>query len=328
MGMGAFDYKKGQAFLRDGFVPFAEANVSIASSPVLYGLSVYTVFSLNWNAAAGKLYAFRLRDHYSRLVNSAKIMDFNNFAAAWPYEKFEATMRELVQRNGAAGGQAPIQEDVLVRVTIFVDELIAGTKIHGLKHSLSAYIYPMGSILPRGGVNLCVSSWTRTPDNAIPSRAKVNGSYANASLIKNEAILNGYDDAIVLDSQGHVTEGTVSNIFLVRGGSDGSGPKLVTPSASSDLLEGITRASIMQIARDSGFEVIERTVDRSELYIADEAFLCGSSARLIPIVSIDKRLVGSGVAGTITAKLSKQYSDVQTGVNPETYKEWLMEIVN
>jgi branched-chain amino acid aminotransferase len=322
--MSSFDYTQSQAFFREGFVPFSEANVSIASSPVLYGLSVYTVFSVNWNADAKKFYIFRLRDHYARLVNSAKIMDFNNFAAAWPYEKFEATMLDLVRRNIGAGA---IAEDLLVRVSIFVDELIAGTKIHGLKHSLSAYVYPMGSILPRGGVNLCVSSWTRNPDNAIPSRAKINGGYANASLIKNEALLNGYDDAIVLDADGHVTEGTVSNIFIVRGS------KLITPGASADLLEGITRDSILCIARDLGIEVVERAIDRSELYIADEAFLCGSSARLIPIVSIDKRAIGSGVAnlhdstmGPITKSLSDIYSDAQHGNDSAKYPEWRMEI--
>jgi branched-chain amino acid aminotransferase len=320
MGMTPFDYTQAQAFLRDKFVPFAEANVSIASSPILYGLSVYTVFSLNWNDTQKKLYAFRLRDHYTRLVNSAKIMDFHNFATAWPYEKFEATMLDLVRRNN-------IKEDALVRATIFVDELIAGTKIHGLTHSFAAYIYPMGAILPRGGVNLCVSSWVRNPDNAIPSRAKVNGGYANASLIKNEAILNGYDDAIVLDGDGHVTEGTVSNVFLVRDG------VLITPGVSADLLEGITRGSVIRIARDLGITVVERAVDRSELYLADEAFLCGSSARLIPVLSIDKRTIDTGdatsnagsAAGKITSQLLEKYRAVQYGEASE-YKEWLMEV--
>jgi branched-chain amino acid aminotransferase len=310
--MPSFDYTQSQAFFRDTFVPFAEANLSIASSPVLYGLSIYTVFGINRNEASGKLYAFRLKDHYARLINSAKIMDFHNFAGAWPYEKFEATMLDLVRRNAIA-------ENALVRITVFVDELIAGTKIHGLKHSLSAYVYPMGAILPQTGVHLSVSSWTRNADNAIPPRAKVNGSYANASLIKNEAILNGYDDAIVLDAQGHVTEGTVSNIFFARGG------KLITPGASADLLEGITRASILQIARDAGLEIIERAVDRSELYIADEVFLCGSSARLIPVLSIDKRPIGAGSAGPIMTMLAKKYADLQIGLDAK-YKEWLTEI--
>lgn len=326
MSSSSFDYAAGEAFLRDKFVPFRDANVSIASSPVLYGLSIYSVFSVNWNATTGKLYAFRLRDHYNRLVRSAKIMDFHNFAPAWPYEKFEATMLELLKRNGAG---STLAEDVLVRMTVFVDELIAGTKIHGLRHALSAYVYPMGNILPRGGINLCVSSWTHTPDNAIPARAKVNGNYANTSLIKNEAILNGYDDAIVLDAYGHVAESTVANLFLVRdggaGADGGGGAVLVTPSVSADLLEGITRASVIRIARDLGYRVEERAIDRSELYIADEAFICGSSARVVPILSIDKRAVGAAGADPITAALAKKYADAQIGSDPK-YKEWLTEI--
>ncbi|HUC01473.1 MAG TPA: aminotransferase class IV [Candidatus Paceibacterota bacterium] len=319
--MPSFDYTTGQAFFRDSFVPFAQANVSIASSPVLYGLSIYTVFSVNWNETEKKHYMFRLKDHYRRLVNSAAIMDFNNFAAAWPYEKFEATMRELVTRNAIAG------ESVLVRATVFVDAHIAGTKIHDLPQSLAAYVYPMGQILPRGGVNVCVSSWMRNPDNAIPARAKVNGGYVNSSLMKNEAILNGYDDALALDAQGHVTEATVANVFIVRGG------VLVTPGVSSDLLEGITRASILTVARDAGIPVEERAMDRSELYIADEAFLCGSSARLIPILSVDKRPVGgnagageAGAAGPITKTLLEKYSAAQEGTDGGKYKEWRMEV--
>ncbi|HYF97253.1 MAG TPA: branched-chain amino acid aminotransferase, partial [Patescibacteria group bacterium] len=162
--MSNFDFKKSIAYLRDGFVPFSEANLSIASSPVLYGLSIYTVFNITFDPNTKKLYLFRLKDHYDRLVSSARIMDFHSFASEWPYERFESTMLELVQKNN-------LDEEALVRVTVFVDELIAGTKIHGLKNSFSAYIYPMGEILNRKGTHVCVSSWQRTPDNSIPSRA-------------------------------------------------------------------------------------------------------------------------------------------------------------
>jgi len=325
--ISSFDYLTGQSFLRDTFVPFTSANVSIASSPVLYGLSVYTVFSVNWNEADKKHYAFRLKDHYRRLVNSAAIMDFNTFAGAWPYEKFEATMKDLITRNAAAIGS----EDVLVRVTVFVDALIAGTKIHDLPQSLSAYVYPMGAILPRAGVNMCVSSWTHGIDNVIPSRAKVNGGYANNSLIKNEAILNGYDDAIVLDAQGRVTEATVANIFIVRNG------VLITPGVSTDLLEGITRASVITIARDAGIPVEERAIDRTELYIADEAFISGSSARITPILSVDKRPMGMAAAnaaglavatvpGPIAKTILEKYEAAQRGTDGGIYAAWRMEI--
>lgn len=243
-------------------------------------------------------------------------MDFNKFAPAWSYEKFEATMRELIARNAVEG------EDVLVRVTVFVDALIAGTKIHNLPQSLSAYVYPMGTILPRAGVNVCVSSWTHGIDNVIPSRAKVNGGYANNSLIKNEAILNGYDDAIVLDAQGRVTEATVANIFIVRDG------VLITPGVSTDLLEGITRASVIAIARDAGIPVEERTVDRTELYIADEAFISGSSARITPIMSVDKRQMGGGVLipGPITKMIAEKYEAAQKGTDGGIYAAWRMEV--
>src|SRR3569833_3229861 len=197
--MPTLELAKTQSFMRDKFVPFSEANVSIASSPVLYGLSVYSVFSARWDNTAKKLYIFRLRDHYQRLVNSAKIVDFHRFMQDWPFERFKETMLQLLMRNNP-------QQDVLVRVSVFIDELSAGTKIHGLKNSLSAYVYPKGQLLPKMGAHLCVSSWQRTADYSIPSRAKLNGCYINACLMKNEASLNGYDVAIAVVGNGHVTE--------------------------------------------------------------------------------------------------------------------------
>lgn len=307
--MKKLEYEKSLTFFRDAFVPFSEARVSIASSPVLYGLSIYTVFSLNWNPEGKRLSVFRLEDHFKRLCDSARIMDFHSFLEDWDYKRFEAMVRELVKKNN-------ITEDALVRVSVFVDALLAGTKIHGLSNSLSAYIYPLGEILPRTGINVCVSSWRRTSDNAIPSRAKVNGGYANVALMKNEALMNGYHDAIALDERGYVTEGTVANLFFVRKS------KLVTPSIDSDILEGITRDSIMSIAHDMNIEVIDRPVSRSELYIFDEAFMCGSSARITPILSIDKRKVGTGKIGKITTDLINKYEKVLQG-KTKGYGKWL-----
>lgn len=307
-----FDIYKSEVFFRDNFVSFADANVSIASSPVLYGLSVYTVFSLNWNEEQKKLYAFRLRDHYDRLVNSANIMDFDSFAKEWSWERFEKTMHELIARN-------KVQEDALVRITVFIDELVAGTKIHGLKNSLSAYVYPMGEILPLSGANLCISSWVRNSDNSIPAKAKINGSYVNASLMKNEALLNGFDDAIALDHHGHVAESTVANLFIVRGGI------LATPDTSTDILEGITRDSLIELSRALDLKVDERSIDRTELYKADEAFLCGTSARITPVISIDQRLVGTGKVGPITTQLMAKYANIQDGTDGE-FGNWRQEV--
>lgn len=310
--MASISLATSQAYLRDSFVPFTKANVSIASSPVLYGLSVYTVFSLNWNPQTKQLYSFRLEDHYRRLGNSAKIMDFDSFAKDWSYQKFKDMALELVERN-------KVREDALVRVTVFIDELAAGTKIRGLKNSLSAYVYPMGEILPRSGANLCVSSWVRNMDNSIPAKAKINGSYVNASLMKNEALMNGYDDAIALDHNGHVAESTVSNLFIVRAG------KLATPDTSTDILEGITRDTLLEVAGEMGLTVEERSIDRTELYKAEEAFLCGSSALITPVLSIDKRPIGNGKVGAMTKQLSELYVDILQGKNPK-YAHWVQSV--
>lgn len=310
--MARFEFQKADVYFGEHFVPFEDAHVSIASSPVLYGLSVYTVFSVNWNKEENRAYIFRMKDHFQRLVNSARIMDFDSFVRDWDYERFEATMLDLLKRNH-------IQEDVLVRVTVYIDELVAGTKIHGLKNALSAYVYPMGEILPLSGVNLCISSWVRNSDNSIPAKAKINGSYVNASLMKNEAILNGYDDAISLDHNGHVAESTVANLFIVRDG------RLATPDTSTDILEGITRDSLLEMARQEGIPVEERSIDRTELYKAEEAFICGTSARITPILSIDKRPVGNGKPGVLTKRLSSLYESVQQS-NEDKYKSWCQPV--
>jgi branched-chain amino acid aminotransferase len=285
------------AYFRDRFVPFAEANVSIASAPVLYGLSIYTVFPVFWNAETKIPHLFRLEDHFKRLQNSSKIMAFDDFIRDWDFKTFKQTMETLVKKNN-------IQEDALVRVGVFVDDSLKGTRMHGLKHSLSTFAYRAVPMLPPTGAKLCVSSWQRLPDNAIPARAKINGSYVNSALMKHEAILNGFDDAIALDQHGHVTESTVSNIFLVRHG------KLLTPSNATDLLEGITRDTVFTLAQKLDIPYEQTTIDRSELYLADEIFLCGSSMNITPVISVDHRLIGAGKPGTVTKNLQKAYREV------------------
>ncbi len=300
MPMSKLSLESSIAVLRGEFIPFKEANISIASSPVLYGLCVYSVFSANWNESKQQLYAFRMRDHYERLIRSSKIMGFADFSKQYSWEEFQSCMLELLRKNA-------VKEDALVRVMVFIDEISAGTKIDGLRVELMAYVYPMGEILNQNGIDVCVSSWTRNADTMIPPRAKLNGSYINASLMKNEALLNGYDDAIALDVHGHVAEGTVANLFMVRNGT------LLTPHAQADILEGITRNSMLAIAAEQGIAVEERDVDRTELYIADEAMFVGSSARITPILSIDRRRIGNGKQGPVTRQLAQAYAALQKG---------------
>src|ERR1700739_2579037 len=171
--MKKFNAREGTAFFRDQFVPIQEAGLNIASSPVLYGLAVYTVFSVNWNETSRKLYAFRFKDHYTRLVNATRLMGFTGangtgFAAAWPYERFEDTMLELIRKNG-------IREDALVRVSVFVDGIIAGTRISGLPIAVSAFVYPLGQILRPEGIRMCLSSSPHKPAHVVRKRETDNG---------------------------------------------------------------------------------------------------------------------------------------------------------
>lgn len=304
--------EKSVAYFRTGYVPFCEAQLSIASAPILYGLSIYTVFPVFWSQSSRQLYMFRLPDHFKRLQNSARIMAFDDFLSEWDYPRFERTMRDLLKNNATDG-------DSLVRVGVFVDDMLTGTRMADLKHNLSAFVYPAQQILPAGGAKLCVSSWRRNPDNAIPARAKINGSYVNAALMKHEAVRNGFDDAIALDEQGHVSESTVSNLFMVCKG------QLITPNNTTDLLEGITRDTVFKLADHLNIQHVERTIDRSELYIADEVFLCGSSMNITPVLSIDHRKVGTGEPGPITKSVAKLYSHL--GHNPKSkFKDWLTKV--
>lgn len=250
------------AYLRGEFVPFKEANLSIASSSVLYGMSIYTVF----NVIDKK--PFRIKDHYDRLCNSAKIVGMFPFEKYISFEDFKNKMAELVEKNS--------EKDVLVRVAYFIDANAAGTKIQGLKTEMSAYILPMKSFYNKEAIDVCISSYVRVADNMIPPRAKINGSYANQCLMKNEALQKGYDEAIAMNSAGFISEATVANIFYVKNG------EIFTPDTDSDILVGITRDTVMKIRK-----VNQKKVTKEDLYTADEIFLTGSSVNIASIKSID-----------------------------------------
>lgn len=301
-----------QVFLGNRFVAAKDANLSIASSAVLYGLSVYTVFPV-CVSSSGQLVAFRLPLHYERLVNSAKIIAIDSFPGAWTYESFESTVRELMTKN-------KVSKDVFVRVTVHVDAQIAGTRSRGLSVSLSMFVYDAQPILSPSGARLKTSHWRRVPDYAIPSRAKVNGAYVNSVLAKQDALDSGYDDCLFLDTHGHVCELSAANIFIVRHG------KLITPDTTTDLLEGINRRSVLEVARkELELEVEERAIDLTELYIADEVFATGTSANIAPILEVDGRLIGSGKVGKLTQEIQKLHTEVLHGAD-KRFEHWLIEI--
>lgn len=291
-----FSLEDSVVYFEDSLIPFAEANVSIASSTVLYGLSVYTVFPINKTSQG--MAAFRLKDHFKRLQESSKIIGIDGFEEDWTYERFESAVKELAHANN-------IGQDVFVRASVHVNELVPGTRSRGLKTTLSMFVYSANAIVPRDGVRLKTSVWRRVPDYAIPARAKVNGAYVNSVLAKQDAIDSGCDDCVFLDALGHVCESSAANIFLVRDGA------LITPDTTSDLLEGINRKTIIELAEQEGVKVEQRTVDLTELYVADEVFLCGTSAFIASVKEIDAREIGN--RGLITDKLSKLHAALLHG---------------
>ncbi len=294
-----------KVYFGEEIVPLEKARLSVASSAVLYGLSVYTVFPVN--VTKNGLAAFRLSDHYQRLINSSQIIGIDTFAPLWTYEKFQVAVRELVQAN------KPV-ENVFVRATVHVDELVPGTRSRGLPTILSMFMYEAKPIMPQDGARLKTSVWRRIPDYSIPSRAKVNGAYVNSVLAKQDAIDSGYDDCIFLDSAGHVCELSAANIFIVRDG------VLVTPNTTSDLLEGINRKTVLEIANDLHIPFAERDVDLTELYVADEVFACGTSSFLAYVKEVDARVVGTGKIGLVTQQIQEKYSRVLRGEDPAYQK--------
>lgn len=285
-----------------------DSKLSIAGSAVLYGLSVYTVFPIHVNDSS-QLVAFRLKEHFERLVNSARIIGIDTFEPEWDEAKFIKAVKDVVKANN-------IKDGVFVRVTIHVDALLPGTISRGLKTMLSIFIYEAIPTIPQEGARLKTSVWRRTPDYAIPSRAKVNGAYVNSVLGKQDAIDSGYDDCIFLDALGHVCELSAANIFMVRDNC------LITPNATSDLLEGINRKTVLELADDMGIKVVARDIDLTELYIADEVFACGTSTYIAPIAEIDARRVGNKTVGPITERLRTKYVDVLHGKDKD-YSHYL-----
>lgn len=286
------------AYFDNQIVPIWEAHLNISSSAVLYWLSVYTVFPIfqqknEWST-------FRLRDHFQRLLNSAKIVWIDTFEIEWNYDKFLSTVAELVEKNTP-------KTDVFARATVHVDEQIPGIRSRWLHTVLSIFLYEANSILPPTGARIMTSHWRRTPDTSIPSRAKINGSYINSVLAKQEALDHDCDDCVFLNHNGQVSELSAANIFIVKNGT------VLTPSRTSDILEGINRDTIIQICHSENIPLIETSIASTELYTADEIFACGTSASLVPIIEIDKRKIGHGVCGGITSILKNLYTWILHG---------------
>lgn len=300
------------AFFRGRYVPIAEARVSIMTHALHYGTAVFEGIRCNWNAEEQQVYIFRAREHFERLHQSARILHIN---LRHSVDDLCTIATELVRR-------ANPKEDLYLRPLAYKSaEMVANLKAHTVEDDFLMFAIPLGNYLdPTKGIHCCTSSWRRIDDTSIPPRAKVAGAYVNSVLAKTEAVLSGFDEAILLNADGHIAEGTGENIFLVSKG------KLVTPAPNENILMGITRDTVITLAKEElGMETVERSVDRTELFGADECFLTGTAAHLTPVTKVDHRKVGDGEIGAVTKRLQALYFDVIRGKNKK-YIDWCLPV--
>ncbi|SNZ13893.1 branched-chain-amino-acid transaminase [Hydrogenobacter hydrogenophilus] len=299
------------AFFEGKIVPVENANINIKTNSFHYGTAVFEGIRAYWNEKEQQLYILFAREHYERLLKNARAMFMN-----LPY-----TADELVEITKEILRKSEIRWDVYIRPIAYFKDLALTPKLIGFTPDVAIYTYNFGRYLDTSkGIRVKVSSWRRNDDNSIPSRWKVAGAYVNSALAKTEALLGGYDEAIMLNQHGFIAEGSGENIFLIRGA------KAITPSYSEHILEGITRSAVIKLLKKELLvEVEERPVARSELYIADELFMTGTAAEVTPIIEVDNRKVGSGEVGTITRELQELYFNAVRG-NIERYKVWLTPV--
>jgi len=288
-------------------VPIEQAKVSIMTHALNYGTGCFEGIRAYWNEEQQQLFVFRMPEHYERLHDSCNIL-----LIELPYSVDELCNMtlDLLRHEG-------FQQDTYIRPLAYKSQEGIGVRLKGITDSFAMFALPFGRYIEREeGAKVCVSSWRRIYDTSLPARAKCTGAYINSAFCKSEAEMNGFDEAIVLTRGGSVSEGSAENLFLVRDG------VLITPSKTSDILEGITRATLIKLAKEElHVPVEERTVDRTELYVCDEAFFCGTGVQIAAIASIDNRAVGSGGIGPITKALRERYFDIVRGKVP-AYSDW------
>lgn len=299
------------AFFEGKIVPLSEAKINIATHGFLYGTAVFSGMRAYWNEEKKGLYLFRPYDHFRRLLESGRMM-----AMEIPYDEeglIQLTIDLLKSDN--------YQQDVYLRPTIYKADMGIGVRLHNLRDELSIFTAPFEQYVKNDtNAHVTISSWRRVDDNSIPARGKVAGAYVNSALAKTDANRAGFDEALVLNADGHISEGSAMNIFMVRNG------VLVTPPITDNILEGITRRSVMEVAqKEFGLEVMERSIDRTEILIADEVFLTGSAAQIVSVTKIDYRPIGSGSMGPITTKLRSYYEDI-VRAKTSKYASWNVEV--
>jgi branched-chain amino acid aminotransferase len=299
------------AFFQGKIVPYAEAKVGVLTHALNYGTAVFAGIRAYWNEDEKELFVFRPMDHFRRFLNSGRLLLMEiNFS---PGQLTEIIMDLLRKEDYRC--------DVYIRPLAYKGDEGVGVKLHGLRDDLSIVAIPFTRYIQNDtSAHVTFSSWRRVDDNAIPARGKIAGAYANSALAKSDAVRAGFDEALVLNQDGHVSEGSAMNFFIVRDG------VLITPPCTDNILEGITRRTIMELARNEmNLSVVERSIDRTEVYLCDELFLTGTAAQVTAATMVDHRPIGRGVMGPVATRLRELFDDVVRGRMPR-YRHWNLPV--
>ncbi len=295
------------AYFQGEIVPYAEAKIGLLTHAFNYGTAAFGGVRGYWNDEQHQLYVFRPLDHFERLLNSAKLLCADH---SFTKEQLRDIALELLREEG-------LREDCYLRPLLYKADEIIGVKLHDLTDEFAMVAVPFRKYVERDDqAHVTFSSWRRIDDNAIPARGKITGAYVSTAFVKTDALRAGFDEALVLNEAGHLAEGSAENAFMVRSG------RLITPPITENILEGITRRTVIKLAREElGLEVLERPIDRTEVYLADEFFLVGTAAQITAVTKVDFRRIGSGQMGPVTSKLRGLYDDLVRGKLP-AYSAW------
>jgi branched-chain amino acid aminotransferase len=294
-------------FYNGRVVPYSEVKFGVLTHAMNYGTAVFGGLRAYWNDDEKQLFVFRPHDHFRRFLQSAKLLCMDLHITR---DDLVKGLMDLIRTEG-------YKEDLYIRPLAFYSDQIIGVRVHDLTAETSIVVMPFGSYNKNeDNMHVTVSSWRRIDDNTIPARGKIAGAYVNSAFIKTDAVRAGFDEAIVLNADGHISEGSAANFFMLRNG------VFATPPVTDNVLEGITRRTVIQLIRDElGMEIQERPIDRTEIYLAEEMFFCGTGAQISAITRVDHRLVGTGKIGEITSHLRDMYFDVVRG-RAAKYRDW------
>lgn len=295
------------AYFQGKIVPYSEARVGVMNHTLNYGTGVFGGIRGYWNPEEEQLFIFRVNDHLQRLLRSARLISAE---VALGVDELRATAIELVQREG-------LRQDCYIRPLVYNTDEIIGVRMHDLHADLAMFAVPFDRYVERDtDAHVTVSSWRRLDDNSLPARGKITGAYVSSAFIKSDAHRSGFDEALVLSQDGHLSEGSAENVFILRD------DVLITPPVTDNILEGITRRTVMTLASEElGLRVVERPIDRSEIYVCDELFLTGTAAQVTAVTRVDHRPVGAGRMGPVVSQLRELYIETVRGRMPK-YRHW------